>query len=84
MTTWRACCKVLRQKSMTSGLLVVHQAGHVDRRGVDRGYTVVSMKDAVTFPGVDRMYDHLLRMWSNPWPLADVVAARIRTGEPVE
>jgi hypothetical protein len=86
MTTLTACRKALKQKSFTSGLLVIHCAGHADRRGIDRGYQIMAMKDAVDFVATHTctLYDTNFRFFDGPWPLADIVAARIRTGQPVE
>ncbi len=88
MTTLRECRRALKDKTSKAGLVIAHRPGFVDRREIDRGYTILSLRDAVSFTAENEgvtLYEALSgRQWSSPYPLADVVAARIRTGEPVE
>ncbi|MFI5260779.1 MAG: hypothetical protein ACHQU0_03225 [Candidatus Paceibacteria bacterium] len=88
MTTLTACKRAAKEKLLTGGLLIAHREMFTDRRGIDRGYTLVSMKDAVDFeerfPNVTFFAPRTGKRWTSIYPLREVVAARLRTGEPVE
>jgi hypothetical protein len=88
VSTLTACKREAKRKIMNSGMLIAHRDGFVDRRGIDRGYTLMSMREAMIFQGQFpnvTFKDVRGKLWSPlPWTMAEVVAARLRTGEPVE
>lgn len=87
MTTLRACRKALKSKCLTGGLLIAHVPGHEDRRGIDRGYIVISMQDAIDFEQrhVVEFFEPNGRRFGTNFgaTMAEFVAARIRLGMPV-